>query len=143
MHNHAGKYLMDRLDSFFSLGGRILIALIFVFSGLNKIGAIESTQGYMEAMGVPGVLIYPTILFEASAGLAIVIGYQTRIVALALAGFCLVTAVIFHNNIADQTQFVMFMKNLAMSGGFLFLARDGAGQPSLDSRRKSTVAGAH
>ena len=124
---------MNKLNVFYSLGGRILIALIFVLSGLNKIGAIEGTQGYMEAMGVPGALIYPTILFEVGAGLAIVIGYQTRVVALALAGFCLVTAFIFHNDLADQTQFVMFMKNVAMAGGFLFLARDGAGEPSLDS----------
>lgn len=123
---------MNKLNFFYSLGGRILIALIFVLSGLNKIGAIEGTQGYMEAMGVPGALIYPTILFEVGAGLAIVIGYQTRVVALALAGFCLVTAFIFHNDLADQTQFVMFMKNVAMAGGFLFLARDGAGEPSLD-----------
>lgn len=124
---------MNKLNFFYSLGGRILIALIFVLSGLNKIGAIQDTQGYMEAMGVPGALIYPTILFEVGAGLAIVIGYQTRVVALALAGFCLVTAFIFHNDLADQTQFVMFMKNVAMAGGFLFLARDGAGEPSLDS----------
>lgn len=131
---------MDRLNSSYSIGGRVLIALIFVLSGVNKIGTIEGTQGYMEAMGVPGFLIYPTILFEVSAGLAIVIGYETRIVALALAGFCLVTALIFHLDIADQTQFVMFMKNLAMCGGFLFLARDGAGRPSLDNRRKSSGA---
>ena len=128
---------MNRLNFFYSLGGRILIALIFVLSGLNKIGAIEGTQGYMEAMGVPGALVYPTILFEVGAGLAIVIGYQTRVVALALAGFCLVTAFIFHNDLADQTQFVMFMKNVAMAGGFLFLARDGAGEPSLDSRHRN------
>lgn len=131
---------MNKLNPIYSLGGRILIALIFVLAGLNKIGAIEGTQGYMEAMGVPGILIYPTILFEVGAGLAIMIGYQTRIVALALAGFCIVTAVLFHNNLGDQTQFVLFMKNFAMAGGFLFLARDGAGQLSLDNRRAASAA---
>lgn len=131
---------MNNLNSIYSVGGRILIALIFVLAGLNKIGAIEGTQGYMEAMGVPGMLIYPTILFEVGAGIAIMIGYQARIVALALAAFCLVTAFTFHNSLGDQTQFVMFMKNLAMAGGFLFLVRDGAGQPSLDSRRMATAA---
>ena len=131
---------MNKLNAFYSLGGRILIALIFVLAGLNKIGAIEGTQGYMEAMGVPGILIYPTILFEVGAGLAIMIGYQTRIVALALAGFCIVSAVIFHNNLGDQTQFVLFMKNFAMAGGFLFLARDGAGQLSFDNRRTPAAA---
>ena len=131
---------MNKLNAFYSLGGRILIALIFVLAGLNKIGAIEGTQGYMEAMGVPGILIYPTILFEVGAGLAIMIGYQTRIVALALAGFCIVSAVIFHNNLGDQMQFVLFMKNFAMAGGFLFLARDGAGQLSFDNRRTPAAA---
>lgn len=131
---------MSKLNAIYSLGGRILMALIFVLAGLNKIGAIEGTQGYMEAMGVPGILIYPTILFEVGAGLAIIIGYQARLVALALAGFCIVTAVLFHNNLGDQTQFVLFMKNFAMAGGFLFLARDGAGEFSLDHRRASGTA---
>lgn len=131
---------MNKLNPIYSLGGRILMALIFVLAGLNKIGAIEGTQGYMEAMGVPGILIYPTILFEVGAGLAIIIGYQTRLVALALAGFCIVTAVLFHSNLGDQTQFVLFMKNFAMAGGFLFLARDGAGEFSLDNRRTSGAA---
>jgi putative oxidoreductase len=112
----------------------------FFLAGLSKISAIEGTQGYMEAMGVPGILIYPTILFEVGAGLAIIVGYQTRIVALALAGFCLVTAFIFHNNLGDQMQFILFMKNFAMAGGFLFLARDGAGQLSLDNSRASAAA---
>lgn len=131
---------MNKLNPIYSLGGRILMALIFVLAGLNKIGAIEGTQGYMEAMGVPGILIYPTILFEVGAGLAIIIGYQTKLVALALAGFCIVTAVLFHNNLGDQTQFILFMKNFAMAGGFLFLARDGAGEFSLDNRRASGAA---
>jgi len=131
---------MNKLNAFYSLGGRVLIAMIFVLAGLNKISAIEGTQGYMEAMGVPGILIYPTILFEVGAGLAIMVGYQTRIVALALAGFCLITAFIFHNNLGDQTQFVLFMKNVAIAGGFMFLARDGAGQLSLDNRRATAAA---
>jgi putative oxidoreductase len=131
---------MNKLNAIYSLGGRVLIALIFVLAGLNKVSAIEGTQGYMEAMGVPGILIYPTILFEVGAGLAIMVGYQTRIVALALAGFCVITALIFHNNLGDQTQFVLFMKNFAMAGGFMFLARDGAGDLSLDNRRATAAA---
>jgi len=131
---------MTRFNPFFSLGGRIMIALIFVLAGLKKTGAIEGTQGYMEAMGVPGILVYPTILFEIGAGLAIIVGYQTRLVSLALAAFCLITAFVFHHNLGDQTQFILFMKNVAMAGGFLFLARDGAGEFSLDNRRSATVA---
>jgi len=130
---------MDKFNPVFSLAGRVMIALIFVLSGFNKISAIEGMQGYMEASGLPGILIYPTILFEVAAGLAIIAGYQTRLVALALAGFTLLSALIFHNQLGDQMQFGMFMKNVAMTGGFLFLVRFGAGELSIDNRRSVAV----
>ncbi len=130
---------MNKFNPIFSLAGRAMIALIFVLSGLSKISAIEGTQGYMEAMGVPGILIYPTILFEVVAGLAIIAGFQTRLVALALAGFTLLLALIFHNQLGDQTQFILFIKNVAIAGGFLFLARYGAGELSIDNRRSAAV----
>ena len=94
----------------------------------------------MEAMGLSGILIYPTILFEVAAGLAIIAGFKTRYVALALAGFSLLSALIFHNQLGDQTQFILFMKNVAMAGGFLFLARYGAGELSIDNHRSVAVA---
>ena len=131
---------MNKLNPVFSLSGRVMIALIFVLAGLSKISAIEGTQGYMEAMGLPGILIYPTILFEVAAGLAIIAGFKTRYVALALAGFSLLSAFIFHNHLGDQMQFILFMKNVAMAGGFLFLARFGAGELSIDNRRSAAVA---
>ena len=130
---------MDKFNPVFSLAGRVMIALIFVLSGFNKISAIEGMQGYMEASGLPGILIYPTILFEVAAGLAIIAGFQTRLVALALAGFTLLSALIFHNQLGDQMQFGMFMKNVAMTGGFLFLVRFGAGELSIDNRRSVAV----
>lgn len=131
---------MTKFNPIFSLGGRVMIALIFVLAGLNKIPAIEGMQGYMEAMGVPGILIYPTILFEVGAALAIIAGFQTRIVALLLAGFTLLTAFIFHNQLGDQMQFLMFIKNIAIAGGFLFLARHGAGELSFDNRRSAAIS---
>jgi putative oxidoreductase len=131
---------MNKLNPVFSLAGRIMIALIFVLAGLCKISAIEGTQGYMEAMGLSGILIYPTILFEVAAGLAIIAGFKTRYVALALAGFSLLSALVFHNQLGDQTQFILFMKNVAMAGGFLFLARYGAGELSIDNHRSAAVA---
>ena len=130
---------MNKFNPIFSLAGRAMIALIFVLSGLSKISAIEGTQGYMEAMGVPGILIYPVILFEVGAGLAIIVGFQTRVVALLLAGFTLITAFVFHNQLGDQMQFIMFMKNVAIAGGLLFLVRNGAGELSLDNRRSSAT----
>ncbi len=130
---------MNNLNSVFSLAGRVMIALIFVLAGLNKISAIEGTQGYMEAMGLPGILIYPTILFEVAAGLAIIAGFKTRYVALTLAGFSLLSAFIFHSQLGDQMQFILFTKNVAIAGGFLFLVRNGAGELSLDNRRSAAA----
>ncbi len=130
---------MNKLNPVFSLAGRVMIALIFVLAGLSKISAIEGVQGYMEAMGLPGILIYPTILFEVAAGLAIIAGFKTRYVALALVGFSLLSALIFHSQLGDQMQFILFMKNIAIVGGFLFLARYGAGELSIDNRRSAAI----
>jgi len=113
---------------------RVLMALIFILSGLSKIGATDATLGYMEAMGVPGALLWPTIAFEIGAGLLVALGYQTRIVAFLLSGFCLFSAAIFHHQFSDQIQMIMFLKNVSMAGGFLLLAATGAGPFSLDAR---------
>jgi putative oxidoreductase len=113
---------------------RVLMALIFILSGLSKIGAADAIRGYMEAMGVPGALLWPTIAFEIGAGLLTALGYRTRIIALLLSGFCLVTAVIFHHQFSDQIQMIMFLKNVSMAGGFLLLATAGPGPLSLDTR---------
>jgi putative oxidoreductase len=117
---------------------RVLMALIFILSGLSKIGAADAMRGYMEAMHVPGALLWPTILFEIGAGLLIAVGYRTRIVATLLAGFCLLTASIFHNQFADQIQVILFLKNVTMAGGFALLASVGPGSLSVDARRIST-----
>lgn len=116
------------------LVGRVLIALIFVTSGWSKIGGFAGTQGYMEAMGVPGALLPLVIITELGGGVLIILGLFTRYAALALAGFSILSALLFHGNTGDQTQYIMFMKNLAMAGGFLFLVANGAGKISLDSR---------
>jgi putative oxidoreductase len=113
---------------------RILMALIFILSGLSKLGAVDAVRGYMEAMGVPGALLWPTIAFEIGAGVLVALGYHTRVIALLLAGFCLVTAAIFHHQFADQVQMIMFLKNIAMAGGFLLLAAVGSGSAGLDAK---------
>lgn len=115
---------------------RVLMALIFVLSGLSKIGAVDATTVYMEVMGVPGILLWPTIIFEIVAGLLIVAGYQTRIFAFLLAGFCLVSAAVFHHQFVDQIQMIMFLKNLSMAGGFLLLSSVGPGMISLDAKSR-------
>ena len=89
----------------------------------------------MESQGVPGALLLPTILLEIGGALAIIAGWQTKLVALALAGFSLLAGILFHGNFADQMQQILFLKNVAIAGGFLFLAANGAGAWSLDARR--------
>jgi putative oxidoreductase len=114
--------------------GRTLIALIFVVSGIGKISDYAGTQGYMEAMGVPGILLPLVIALEILGGLAIIVGWHTRFVAFLLAGFTLLSAMLFHADFSDQMQMIMFMKNLALSGAFLVLVAQGAGAFSIDNR---------
>ncbi|TXI11993.1 MAG: DoxX family protein [Rhizobium sp.] len=111
---------------YIDLGARVLMATIFILSGLGKLGAIGPTQTYMAAFGLPPVLVYPTIAFELGSGLMLVLGLYTRPLAIVLAGFSIVTALIFHTNFGDQMQMINFLKNLVMAGGFLLLSKDGA-----------------
>ena len=115
--------------------GRLFMALIFILSGAGKLASPAGAGAYMHQAGLPAALAIPAGLFEVLAGLAIVLGWQTRIVAILLAGFCLLTAGLFHGHFADQMQMVMAMKNLAMAGGFLMLFAHGAGAMSLDARQ--------
>jgi len=116
------------------LTGRLLLALLFLLSGLGKLGAYGATAAYMSSQGVPGALLPVVIATEALGAIAIVIGWKTRVAALLLAGFSLLAAVAFHNNLADQTQMIMFFKDISIAGGFLLLVANGAGAFSLDAR---------
>jgi len=123
---------MEKISQFVA---RLFMGQIFLVSGIFKISGYEGTQGYMDAMGVPGMLLPLVILLEAGGGLAIIAGWQTKLVSIALAVFTVIAAVIFHSNFSDQMQTIMFMKNIAIAGGFILLAVHGAGGYSLDSRR--------
>lgn len=125
---------MKALTPAAELTGRVLLAAIFVLSGLSKIGAYAATQAYMESSGVPGAMLPLVIAVELGAGGAVAIGLLTRWAALALAGFSIVSALLFHANFADQVQQIMFLKNLAMAGGFLGLVVHGAGAWSVDRK---------
>jgi len=122
------------------LVARVFLGHIFLLAGVSKISAYEGTQGYMDAMGVPGMLLPLVILLEVAGGLAIIAGWKTRWTAIALAAFSVVAAAIFHNNFGDQMQMILFMKNIAIAGGFLLLAVHGAGGYSLDNRRTTVTA---
>jgi putative oxidoreductase len=114
--------------------GRVLLMSLFLLSGLGKIGAYAATASYMASAGVPGALLPMVIAVEVLGSIAIILGWQTRAVSLLMTGFCLATALLFHNNFADQMQMVMFLKNLCITGAFLMLAANGAGAFSLDAR---------
>lgn len=123
------------MDAFLNLAARVLMSQIFLISGIGKITGYAGTQQYMAKMGVPGALLPLVILLEVGGGLALLLGFKTRWVAAALAGFCVVSALIFHMNLADQGQAINFMKNMAMAGGLLLFVRHGAGAPALERDR--------
>jgi len=123
------------MNNIYALLGRIGLSAIFIASGLGKLGAYAGTQQYMANAGVPGELLPFAILLEVGGGVAILAGAFTRSTALFLAFFSLVTGILFHANLADQNQFIHLMKNLAIAGGFLSLAANGAGAFSVDAWR--------
>ncbi|GIZ50294.1 DoxX family protein [Noviherbaspirillum aridicola] len=128
---------LNQQASTLPLIGRILLAAIFIISGLGKIAAPAATAGYIAAMGLPlpalGVAL--AIAVEVGGGILLVLGFQTRLVALLLAAFSVVTGLVFHNAIGDQNQLIHLLKNFAMAGGLLQVAAFGAGLYSLDARK--------
>ena len=125
---------MNQLQAFSALLGRLFLAMIFIQSGLSKMSDYAATQFYMDAMGVSAALLPLVIVLEVVGGIAIVIGFKARLVALAMAGFSLLSALLFHTNFSDETQTIMLMKNIAIAGGFLMIVAHGAGAYALDNR---------
>ena len=125
---------MNAARPYLNLLGRISIGAIFLFAGISKTSGYAATAEYMEAMGVPALLLPVVIALELGGGAAIILGWKTRIAAFLLPGFSVLSALLFHFDLADQTQFVMFWKNIAIAGGFLFLVANGAGALALDNR---------
>jgi putative oxidoreductase len=137
---------MTRALSHLAPVARVLLALIFIISGLQKLGDIQGNAAYIASGGLPGVLIYPTILVEVLGGLALAVGFQARIAALALAGFTLVAGVLFHlipagaaEGMMAQMQMIMFLKNISMTGGLLMIVAMGAGAWALDNRAATAL----
>ncbi len=109
------------MTNILDLVGRLFISLVFLLSGINKIGNYEGSIGWMESFGMPGIFLIPAIILEIGASILIIIGYKVKIAAALLSVFCIATALIFHTDFSNQMQFVSFMKNIALAGGFLFL----------------------
>jgi putative oxidoreductase len=122
--------------------GRLLIGLPFAMSGIGKLAAIGPTTDMIRAAGLPlpPAALAVSVVVELGAGLLLVAGFQTRIVAAVLALFSLATALTFHNNFADQNQMIHFLKNVMMAGGLLQIVAFGAGALSIDNRSAKSGA---
>ena len=124
------------MSNLVDLVARLLISALFLISAYNKIFSIDGTMSWMEGFGIPGMLLYPTIVLEIILPFFIVIGYQARLSAGLLAIFCIATAFIFHYDFVDQMQTIAFLKNLGLAGGFLFIVANGTKDWAVDRERK-------
>jgi len=127
---------MTKFTPYGATAGRVLLALIFVAAGYSKIGGYDGTVAFMAKFGVPGILLPLVIITELGGGLALIVGWQTRIAAFLLAGFTLISAIIFHTDFTNYVQYLFFMKNLAIAGGLLALVAHGPGPLALDTRAR-------
>ena len=121
--------------------GRLLLSVIFVLRGFQKLAQFSGTVAFMGSEGLPLPLIAAivAVLVECVGGILLIVGYQTRLTGIILALWCIATAIVAHRNFGNQDQMIHFLKNVAIAGGFLQLAAFGAGGWSLDAQR-STVA---
>jgi len=124
---------MRSATSAIALAGRLMLAAIFVAEGLSNIPNYADVADYMRAAGVNPRLLPMVILTELGAGLLVATGLFTRWAAMALAGFCLLTAMLFHASWADLSEWIQFQKDVAIAGGFLILAAHGPGDWSFDA----------
>ena len=123
--------------------GRLFLALLFLLSGVSKLGSAAATTGYIASAGLPlpGVAYVLTVIVEIGGGLLLLVGLQARLAAAVLAVFTLAAAIFFHHDFADQNQMIHFLKNVAITGGLLQVAAWGAGQWSLDAHRSVKLGG--
>ncbi len=131
------------MNTIAALIGRILLSLIFIVSGASKLFDPAGTEALITGVGLPSGLAIPAGLFELIAGLALALGFMTRLFSILLAGFCLVTAFFFHNQFGDPMQAAMALKNVAIAGGLLCLFAHSQMRWSYDSmrlKRKAEIA---
>jgi putative oxidoreductase len=131
-------------NSYYTLAliGRILMAIIFLISGLGKVAAPDATIGYITSIGLPAPTLgyIGSIVLEVAGGVLMVVGYRTRVIAALLAAYSIITALFFHHAFGDQNQMFHFLKNVAMAGGLIQVVAFGAGAYSFDNRRLTSAA---
>ena len=116
----------------FEVLGRVLLSSLFIIEGVNKFFNQEETIMYMEDYGVSEIFFYPTVLLEVFIPILLVVGYKTRILGSIMCLFTLTVALIFHLDFDSQIQLIMFLKDLAIAGGFLLIASREPGLCSID-----------
>jgi putative oxidoreductase len=128
---------MNAFQSAISAVGRVLLAHIFVISGVGKIANPAGTIGYIQSVGapLPEVAYAIAVFVELVLGIALLVGFKARFAAAGIAVFTIAAAFLFHNNFVDQMQQIMFLKNLTITGGLLLVVAFGAGGFSVDNRR--------
>jgi putative oxidoreductase len=119
-------------DSSVLLVARCLMAGLFLWSGIGKVSGYEETALFMTHSGVIGLLLPAAVVVEIGGALLLIVGFKARFVSLALAGFCVVTALLFHANFPDRVQMFHFLKNFALTGGLLALYVAVPGRLSFD-----------
>lgn len=131
-----GAAATDGFSGIVPLIGRVLIAAIFVMSGVAKLANPAGTISYIQSAGLPlpEVAFGVAAVVEVIGGALLIVGYRTQLVAAVLAAFTLAAAFSFHFQLSDQNQFIHFWKNVAMAGGLLQVVAYGAGRLSLDNR---------
>ena len=117
--------------------GRILLSALFLIEGLGKISMQEEVIMYMEEYGVPGILFIPATALEVLFPLLLIVGYKTKWVASIMALFTFAVAIIFHTDFSEGMQTMLFLKDLAIAGGFMIVVAYGPGKISLDHYFKS------
>ena len=122
------------MKNILDLFGRIMISTLFLLNGVFKINNYDGTIGWMEGFGLPEILIIPAIILEVIGPILIILGYKAKIAAGFLSLFCILTAIIFHNDFSDQMQFTSFLKNIALAGGFLFIVVNGTKDLSIEKK---------
>jgi putative oxidoreductase len=130
---------MRLIYNLFDVVGRILISAVFLQSGIGKIESYPATSDYMASQGVSPMLLPLVIILEVAGSIAIILGWKTRFFALALAGFCVLAALLFHGSFADRTQLIIFMKDISIAGGFLIIFARGPGRLSVDTNSAKTL----
>jgi putative oxidoreductase len=124
---------------------RLLLALLFLASATTKVTETAGIVSYMQAYGVPGLLVWPAAAWEYAAGALLLVGFCLRPLSVLLAGWCFLTAAIFHTKFIDLDQLMNFFKNMTMAGGFLILAKHGSSGGSVDmllaSRQRTVTDG--